>query len=68
MSDMIDQLCALVAEAGGTMRLYGKPVGAEELRRFAMRRVVRRFARIHRQQRQREDIELGWLDLGEAGA
>ena len=28
----IDDLCALVKEAGGTMRLYGKPVTAIELR------------------------------------
>jgi len=32
MSDPIDELCALVKAAGGTMRLYGRPVTADELR------------------------------------
>jgi len=32
MSDHIDELCELVKSAGGTMRLYGRPVSAVELR------------------------------------
>lgn len=30
--DHVDQLCALVKEAGGTMRLYGNPVDADGIR------------------------------------
>lgn len=32
MSDHIDELCALVKAAGGTMRLYGRKVSPGELR------------------------------------
>jgi hypothetical protein len=39
MSDHIDELCALVKAAGGTMRLYGNPVSAEELRGAVTARV-----------------------------
>lgn len=42
--DHIDQLCDLVKEAGGTMRLHGEPVTAKELRGAAVRSLAGRLA------------------------
>jgi hypothetical protein len=40
--DHIEQLCALVKEAAGTMRLYGKPVDAAQLREHCERSATER--------------------------
>lgn len=50
------------------MRFLGDRTDTPEMQERWRRAVVRKFQRIAWRQRQREDIELGWLDLGEAGA
>lgn len=50
------------------MRYLGDRYDTPEMQARWRRAVARVFARIARQQRQRDDIELGWLDLGGEGA
>ncbi len=42
--DNIGALCLLVKEAGGTMRLHGVPVSADELRAAATKSAAERIA------------------------
>lgn len=43
MADHLDELIALVQSVGGTVKLYGKPVTARDLRSFAWAGFVERY-------------------------
>lgn len=61
-TDSVTKLCALVKDAGGTMRLYGKPVDADELKAH-VGPIVDVKLEILRIRQEREAEERAWAEV-----